>query len=389
MLKTTIKLFENDSYIKDFTATVISCEEKDSAYFVVLDKTAFFAEGGGQAADTGVIGNANVLDVQIRDGVVYHRVDSAIPVGSVAECSIDWDTRFVRMQNHSAEHLVSGTIHNLYGYNNVGFHMSKSLITLDVDGALTEADVKKVELAVNKAIYENSKINVIYPSAEELGNYDYRSKLDITENVRLVEIAGHDLCACCAPHVSSLGEIGIIKILSFMPYKKGTRIEMVAGLLALADYCNIHNINKAIMNELSAKRDEIHLAVEKLHSDLGESKAKINALSNELASLKKRIHKVGNMLCVFVEEADYNQLRYCANSILGEAEYCCVLSKQSDGYIYVMASEKTDIRPAVRELNARFNGRGGGKENYAQGKILADFDEEIVSYFLFIGDGND
>ncbi len=389
MLSPTIKLYENNSYLKDFTATILSCEEKNGEYLVVLDRTAFFPEGGGQAPDLGVIGNAQVQDVQIREDVIYHKVDSYFAVGAVAECSIDWDTRFVRMQNHSAEHLVSGTIHNLYGYNNVGFHMSKSFITLDVDGVLNDEDIKKIELAVNKAIYENSKINVIYPSAEDLCNYDYRSKLDITENVRLVRIEGHDLCACCAPHVNTLGEIGLIKILGFMPYKKGTRIEMAAGLLALTDYCQIHDTNKSIMSELSAKRDEIHIAVEKLHSDLGEAKSKINAISNELALVKMRRHSAGDMLCVFVEDADYNQLRFCVNSILSEAKYCCVLSKQADGYIYVTASEKKDIRPMVKDLNSHFNGRGGGKENYAQGKIVAKCDEEIASYFAFIGDGND
>ncbi len=385
----TTKLYETNSYLKEFTATVLSCEEKNGAYFVVLNSTAFFPEGGGQAPDKGQINGAEVLDVQIENDVIYHKVNKAFSVNEEVNCVLDWDTRFVRMQNHSAEHLVSGTIHNLYGYNNVGFHMSKSFITLDVDGTLNEDDIKKIEVAVNKAIYQNSKINVLYPTAQELADYDYRSKLALTENVRLVCIEGHDLCACCAPHVNTLGEIGLIKILGFMPYKKGTRIEMAAGLLALADYCNIHDINKSIMNELSAKRDEIHLAVEKLHSDLGEAKAKINTLSNELALVRMKKHRAGNMLCVFVENADYNQLRLCANSILSEAEYCCVLSKQADGYIYVMASEKTDIRPKVKELNARFNGRGGGKENYAQGKITEGYDDGIVSHFISIGDGND
>ena len=247
-----IKLYENDSYIKNFSATVISCEEKDGAFLVVLDKTAFFPEGGGQDADKGVINGIEVFDVQIKDDIIYHKLEKNLEIGATVECSIDWDTRFSRMQNHTGEHIVSGLINIIFGYNNVGFHMNDSLVTFDVDGPLTDDDIKLVEKKANQAIYANNSINAIYPTPEELDNYDYRSKLDITEGVRLVEIENTDLCACCAPHVAKTGEVGIIKIISYIPYKKGTRIEMLCGSLALEDYQNLHITNKAIMNMLSA-----------------------------------------------------------------------------------------------------------------------------------------
>ena len=220
-MASTVRLYENNSYIKTFDAVVLSCEEKDGAYFIVLNQTSFFPEGGGQYADKGTIGEATVLDVQIKDEIITHKIDKPINVGESVTCKIDWDTRFSRMQHHTGEHIVSGVIHNIYGYNNVGFHLNDHIVTLDTDGPLNEQDIAKIELEVNKVIYANKKINVIYPSASELSNYDYRSKLDITENVRLVEIEGVDLCACCAPHVAQTGEIGIIKIISFIPYKKG------------------------------------------------------------------------------------------------------------------------------------------------------------------------
>ena len=203
---------------------VLSCEEKDDKYLITLDKTAFFPEGGGQYADKGSLSEANVLDVQIKDEIIYHLTDKPLNMGETVTGEIDWDTRFSRMQNHTGEHIVSGVIHNLYGYNNVGFHMNDRFITLDTDGPLNEQDIAKIELEVNKVIYANKKINVVYPSADELSNYDYRSKLDITENVRLVEIEDTDLCACCAPHVAKTGEIGIIKIIGFIPYKKAATV---------------------------------------------------------------------------------------------------------------------------------------------------------------------
>lgn len=381
MITPTIKLYEKDSYIKDFSATVLSCEEKDGFYSVALDQTAFFPEGGGQSADTGKIENANVLDVQISDDVVYHKTDKPLKIGVRVICEIDWDTRFSRMQNHSAEHLVSGIIHNLYGYNNVGFHMNDRFITLDCDGPLTETDIAKIELEANKAIYANKKINILFPLADELSKYDYRSKLDITENVRLVEIEDYDLCACCAPHVAYTGEIGVIKILGFMPYKKGTRIEMVAGLLAFNDYCNLHNSNKSIMNLLSAKRIETVEVVERVYNELNSAKYENKKLSAELALMQMEQYRIPDGVCVFVNNASYDELRNCSNTLIEDFDYCYVFSNTNENdFIYVVASKENNVREAVKNLNQSFNGKGGGRDFYAQGKIVANSKEEIIEY---------
>lgn len=383
MVEPTIKLYENNSYIKEFSATVVSCEEKDGEFYIVLDRTAFFPEGGGQSADTGKMGEANVLDVQIKDEVVYHKTDKLLKAGETVNCAIDWGIRFSRMQNHSAEHLVSGIIHNLYGYNNVGFHLNDHLVTLDCDGPLTEEDIKKIELEVNKAIYANKSINVIFPLAEELTKYDYRSKLDITENVRLVEIEDYDLCACCAPHVAKTGEIGVIKILSFIPYKKGTRIEMLAGLLAFNDYCMLHNSTKSIMNLLSAKREDVFAAAEKIHKDLGDVRAENKKLSAELALLQMEKHRINDGVCIFVKNASYDELRNCTNTLIEDFDYCYAFSNTTgNDYIYVVASKEHNVREKVQNLNKAFNGKGGGRDFYAQGKITANSKEEITEYFI-------
>ena len=382
MIKPTIRLYENDSYIKEFTATVVSCEEKDGAYLLVLDETAFFPEGGGQDADKGKIGDMDVLDVQIKDDVIYHKVSKLFEVGTTVDCVLDWDTRFVRMQNHTGEHIVSGVIHSFFGYNNVGFHMNDSVITLDVDGPLTEDDIKAIELKSNKAIYDNKPIKAIYPTAEELPDYDYRSKLDITEGVRLIEIEDYDLCACCAPHVAKTGEIGIIKILSFIPYKKGTRIEMICGLLALNDYRNLHTTNKMIMNMLSAKRFEIADAVERIQNELASLKAENKKLMAEMASLKMEKHISGNSVCVFIDGVSYDELRNCSNSLIEEFEYCYLFSNtEDDNYIYVVSSKENNVRECVQNLNKAFNGKGGGRDTYAQGKINGT-KEGILEYLM-------
>ena len=376
----TIKLYENDSYIKNFSATVVSCEEKDGAYSVVLTQTAFFPEGGGQDADKGKMNDADVLDVQIKNDVIYHKVNKPFNVNEEVTCTLDWETRFSRMQNHTGEHIVSGVIHSLFGYNNVGFHMNDTLVTLDVDGPLSDEDIKKVELKANNAIYENKSIKAIYPTAEELPDYDYRSKLDITEGVRLIEIEDYDLCACCAPHVAKTGEIGIIKIVSYIPYKKGTRIEMLCGALALNDYQNLHSTNKAVMNMLSAKRFEIAESVERIQGELSSARAENKKLMSEMATLKMEKHIIGNNVCVFIDGVSYDELRNCSNNLIEEFEYCYLFSNtDTDNYIFVVSSKENNVREEVQNLNKTFKGKGGGRDTYAQGKIIGTKDE-ILEY---------
>ena len=380
MITPTIKLYENDSYIKEFSGTVLSCEEKNGAYFVVLNQTAFFPEGGGQDADKGKIGDADVLDVQIKNDVIYHKVNKSFNENEEVTCKLDWETRFSRMQNHTGEHIVSGVIHSLFSYNNVGFHMNDTLVTLDVDGPLNDEDIKKIELKSNKAIYENKSIKAIYPTAEELPDYDYRSKLDITEGVRLIEIEDYDLCACCAPHVAKTGEIGIIKIIGYIPYKKGTRIEMLCGLLAFNDYSNLHSTNKSVMNMLSAKRFEIAESVERIQGELGSARVENKKLLSQLATLKMEKHINGNTVCVFIDGVSYDELRNCSNSLIEEYEYCYLFSNtDADNYIYVVSSKENNVRELVQNLNKTFNGKGGGRDTYAQGKIIAS-KMEILDY---------
>ncbi len=378
----TIKLYENDSYIKEFTATVVSCEEKDGAYFLVLDKTAFFPEGGGQDADKGKIGDADVLDVQIKEEIVYHKVNKAFKENEEVKCRLDWEIRFSRMQNHTGEHIVSGVIHRTFGYNNVGFHMNDTIVTFDVDRPLTDEQIREVEIKSNQAIYDNKSIKAIYPTAEELSDYDYRSKLDITEGVRLIEIEDTDLCACCAPHVSRTGEVGIIKVISYIPYKKGTRIEMLCGSLALEDYQKLHLTNKSVMNMLSAKRFEIADFVKKIQDELAGLKAENKKLMAEMATLKMEKHINGNSVCAFVDGVSYDELRNCSNELAEEFEYCYLFSNtEDDNYIYVISSKTQNVREKVQSLNKAFNGKGGGRDNYAQGKIVGN-KEEILNYIV-------
>ncbi|MBO5852210.1 MAG: hypothetical protein J6Q74_00145 [Clostridia bacterium] len=377
----TNKLYLDNSYIKEFTATVLSCTENGENYDVILDATAFFAEGGGQASDKGEINGVAVLDVQENGENVIHTLSAPLNVGDTVKGEIDWELRLSRMQNHCAEHILSGVIHKMFGYNNVGFHMNDSLVTFDVDGPLTAEDIERVEKEANKAVFTNAEISVSYPTVEQFAKIDCRSKIELADGVRLITVDGFDTCACCAPHPMRAGEIGIIKIVNFCAFKGGTRIEMVAGGLALNDYAYLHNAAKTIMKQLSAKREEIAEQVQKTGDDLATAKAEIKALNEQLAKASLSTEMVGNTLVGFTKEADFNTLRNIANGKIEKAEYIALFAETADGFNYLVASKTGDTRGIAKALNENFSGKGGGKPDCVQGKIAKTDKLNIVNIF--------
>ncbi len=379
----TEKIYLNDSYCKEFVATVVSCEKKDNLYEIVLDKTAFFPEGGGQSADCGTIDGNAVTDVQEKNGVVFHTTDKEVPVGKEVECAIDWELRFSRMQSHSGEHIVSGVAHALFDCTNVGFHMSEAMMTVDLDQVLSSEDIAKIELLSNQAIYKNHEIKAIYPTKEELKTLDFRSKIELSSDARIVIIGDVDICACCAPHVARTGEIGIIKIVNAYSYKQGTRIEMLAGINALSDYASLNSANRELMGLLSASRFSVNSAVAKQNEQLISLKTQNAQMSKRLALLELEPVNVGDSVYGITKNLTYDELRHCANSLQEQgAKTCVLLSEAGSGYIYVVASTTGDVREIVKELNAKFSGKGGGKSDYAQGKIADEIDIKIIEELL-------
>lgn len=379
----TEKLYETNSHMDKFNATVLSCEKSNNGYMVVLDKTAFFPEGGGQSADTGYLDKAAVTDVQIKNGIIIHYTDLPLTTGTSVNGRIDWKQRFIRMQNHSGEHIVSGIIHKKYGFNNVGFHMGNEDITLDIDGVLDREQLDEIEYEANLAVSKNIIVKTEYPSPEKLSALDYRSKLDIAENVRIVTIDGYDMCACCAPHVKATGEIGIIKLLDFIHYKNGLRIHMLCGFSALADYKTKYRNNLEISNMLSSKRDETANAVARLLDENAKLKQEIHSLKKNYIKYKCAcIEPTDNNICVFEENMDMNTLREYANEIIQKCGNICAAfsGNDKDGYIYVILSRSIPLRALSKAINSAISGRGGGRDDILQGQSHAKR-ADIEKYF--------
>lgn len=379
----TVKLYDNDSHMRAFEAVVRTCRQGKESYAVELDQTAFFPEGGGQAADKGRLSNAIVLDVQEREGIIWHYTDRPLIPDTVVHGEIDWPVRFRRMQNHTGEHIVSGIIHREFGLNNVGFHMGADGVTVDLDGILTNDDLCRVEYLANEAVMRNVPVTATYPPADLLASMDYRSKLDLTENVRIVTIEGYDVCACCAPHVAHTGEIGLIKILSFMHHRGGIRLTMRCGFDALDDcnekYDNILEISQA----LSAKQSETAQAVKRLKGELEEKKQEITALKKTLVTeVVNGMHLTDGNICIFQPALDMNSLRAIVNAGTQLCQGICAAFSGDDirGYQYVMGSCRLDMRAYAHTLNEALHGRGGGSVGMVQGSVQSSR-KEIERYF--------
>ena len=378
----TQKLFYEDTHIIDFTATVIEClpGEKAGQYQVVLNRTAFFPEEGGQCADKGTFSlsadasaanreapanemeyklspNASsscqsllkVLDVQIKNNIIYHILSKPLPPGTVVTGHVDWAQRFDFMQQHSGEHILSGLIHSHYGLDNVGFHLGLTEVTLDMNGELTLEQLRELEWKANEIIWHNLPVTISYPSGEELAALEYRSKLELTEDVRIVTIPGVDVCACCAPHVESTGQIGMLKIIGVMRHRGGVRITILCGSRALCDYTKKQDSVARISALLSAKQPEVANAVVRLLEENLRQKEYSNALQAKLLELsfaslpspEESSHAV-----LFTGDLDTVALRNAVNALAQEYSGYCALFSGSDeqGYRFIIGSSTLDCR---------------------------------------------
>lgn len=379
----TQRLYYEDSHIRTFEATVLSCTQAESGWHVVLDRTAFFPAGGGQLADRGTLGAANVLDVYLAGDGIVHVTNAPLAPGSTVCGTLDWDTRFRRMQAHSAEHIVSGLAHRLHGCENVGFACGDGEATLDFDRELTADEVAVLERAANGAVFANVPVHTFFPEPGALPSYDYRSKLELTENVRLVQIGDYDLCACCAPHVAATGEIGAIRLDGLMRHRGGVRLHLVAGWRAYEDARQDFENARRISGRLSAPREATADAVERFMAELQDVKTALTAKKRELTACRAAaLTATDGSLCLFDSETDAAAARELVNAGVPLCGGACGVFMGTDaaGYRYIIGSRTLDLRKEAARINAALSGRGGGKSAMIEGSCRASR-AEIEAFF--------
>lgn len=379
----TEKLYYQDAYATKFTAKVLECTEEKKHWSVVLDRTLFYPEGGGQPADLGTLGGVNVLDVHEKNDIITHTTAQPLEVGAEVEGEIDWERRFDLMQNHSGEHILSGVICGKYGCDNVGFHMGKEMITIDLNTKIPDADLPWLEEKANEAIWNNVPVGVRYPSKEELDALEYRSKKELEGQVRIVNVGEYDCCACCGTHVKLAGEIGQIKIISAQNYKGGTRLELLCGKRALRDFRKKNDVSAEAGKLLSVPAEKVDAAVQNLLAERDTLIQTLNQLKWNYFNLKaEQVGADAENILFFGAGLNSKDMTHFADLLLKKgAKRAAVFSPSGDGFAFVLLSSEKDARAFTDAMKEPFACKGGGKPDAVQGRVVGE-KKAIQTFFV-------
>ena len=370
----TEKLYYQDPYQTTFTARVLTCEPSKGGCLVTLDRTAFYPEGGGQPADHGVLGGVTVTDVHEKDGVIFHTCDKVVEPGSTVEGSVDWPRRFDHMQQHSGEHILSGLLCSLYDCSNVGFHLGADTVTIDYDRELTWEQVLEAERQANEAIWRDTPAEITFPAPDALAQLDYRSKKELTGQVRIVSFPDADCCACCGTHVRRAGEVGLIKVLSCQKFREGVRLEILCGQRAYRYLSRIYEQDHAVARLLSVKPQDAFAAVERQNAELTAAKLRMTELEDRLFALRAQsLAGRGDVLLLEPPMRPDGARKLADTAARAAGGLAAVFAGERDSYVYALVhAGGADISPLVKRLNSALSGRGGGRNGFAQGSVQAD-----------------
>ena len=369
----TRKLYYEDCHLAAFSAVVLACEKAENGYDVVLDATAFYPEGGGQASDVGSLGTVRVLHVRETGETVVHLCDGPLEVGRTVEGRIDYAHRFDLMQQHTGEHIVSGIINRRYGYHNTGFHMGSDVITIDFDGVIPAEDLPAIEAEANSAVWQNLPVTCWVPEPEELPNVFYRTKRALPWPVRIVQVPGFDSCACCGVHVAATGEIGLIKLFSVIGFRGGSRMEIACGRRAYEMLNAAYDQNRQVSQAFSAQVTATGEAARRMNEVLAQQKYRIAGLEKQIFALTaKGYASLGNVVH-FEEDLEPTAVRELADAIGEVCGGTAAVFSGSDGsgYSYCLVSRREDLRQLGKAMTQELSGRGGGKPGFQQGRVQA------------------
>lgn len=380
--KVTEKLYDKDAYATCFEAQILQVESVKKELCIILDKTLFFPEEGGQNCDKGIL-TLNGVEYEVkyvglekRDGVdvICHYVDEAamtntLCVGVKVQGKIDWSDRYDKMQNHSGEHILSGIIHNEFGFDNIGFHLNDELFTMDFNGVITKEQLEFLEKRANEIVLENVSIYGEYLPDEELTVLEYRSKKKIEGAVRIVTIEGYDKCACCAPHVKSSIEIGVIKIVKAENWKGGMRLTVLCGNRAYKDYAKKHEILQNLSRSFSTSEDKVSEVVEGLKNNLADLEFKMAVLECQMATEKLLQNSVQ-----FFDVLSPKALTKAMDDAMKQKPselFMAFVGNDENGYRYMVGSMEQNVEEVGKMLREKLGAKGGGRGTMVQGMVNA------------------
>lgn len=378
--KATEKLYDKDAYATSFEAEILQVEQDKKGIYLVLDKTLFFPEEGGQNSDKGTFTidgteyEVKYVGLEKRDGieVICHYVDgeeTSFVVGAKVQAKLDWKDRYDKMQNHTGEHILSGIIHSEFGFDNVGFHLNDEIFTMDFNGIITNEQLKFLEEKANLVVMENVPVLGEYVSDEELKNLDYRSKIEIEGAVRIVTIEGYDKCACCAPHVKYTGEVGVIKIIKAENWKGGMRLTVLCGNRAYKDYAKKHEILQNLSRSFSTSEDKVSDVVEGLKTSVAELEFKLANLECQMAT-----EKLLQNPTQFFDSLSPKALTKAMDDAMKQEPsklFMAFVGNDENGYRYMAGSLEQNVEEVGKMLREKLGAKGGGRGTMVQGMVNA------------------
>ena len=383
-MRKTDKLYYESAYMADFHAQIIDTKSSNEEFHVALAATCFYPAGGGQPADTGLLDGKPVTAVYQENGLIYHVIASEIDdAGEGVIGQIDWKRRYAFMQNHTGEHILSGLAKTHFGATNVGFHMSERGFTIDFDVMLSKEDIDKLEQMANEVVTAFTQVHLFTMTGKDAENIDFRSKKTFAddETVRMVDVDGHDLCACAALHVAEAREIGIIKVSGYQKYKGGVRLTAYCGTDALWDYARKNDICRDAGALLSADTVSIIPALDKLIKDKAKLQKQIGFMQNKIFELKAEgVAKVSGFAYFIEDGVEVQDLRRFAGLTAERARLAVALSEQGDSHKYsICCDDETRLVNFVNEFNLALDGKGNVAGHMASGAVKAGR-EKIVAY---------
>ena len=374
------KLYYKDQYIKEFTAEVVDIKEKDSKFYVELDKTAFFPGGGGQFCDTGKIDNHDVIDVCEENGTIYHiTTTKPIKIHKV-KCLIDWEKREDGMNQHFGQHVLSGCFFKLFNANTVGFHLGREFSTVDINGFLTEEQIRKAEEYANEIIKNDIEVEFLTPERKQLKKLGLRRDLPNTnEQIRVVKIGDLDINACCGVHPKSTLSLRMIKIKKYEKCRNATRIEFLAGERAVDDSLKNDRYLTEICRYLSSTEKEAISGIKSLHNKLEEIMYTNKKLEEKISKyqIKEMIEeadKIGEISLIkkIYENENVKYISKMASKLVELDNVVALIAlKNDDKSNFVFASSKNisnlNMSELIKDAITLVDGRGGGSQFLAQG----------------------
>ena len=394
----TNRLYYDNAYLTEFDARVLDCRPNGEHYDVLLDESAFYPTSGGQPYDTGVLGDARVLDVNVDEGNVWHTLSHPLPVGETVHGQIDWPRRFDHMQQHAGDHMIASALHRLMGGVTIGLHISDDVSTIDVampEGMtrIAAEDIRRIEADVNERIQRDVPIRCWFPAAEELASLPLRKAPTVSEHVRIVAIGEDEMVACGGTHPATAGQLGLVKILSVAPARGKMRVTFVAGQRALADYVRCHDAAHAAAGLLSTGVENLSAAVTALQEKLRAAEFELLRLRKEQL-LSQAEHFVteaealpdGRRLIARFVEADALLLRDLTSRLIETPGVIALMGAMNgDQAIYVFgraADVALNMGNLLRDSAKSLGGKGGGRPDFAQGGGCAEIMEAARQMIL-------